>query len=78
MKNILYRGTIVHAKDAADGETPTAIVVTREANGYAIWRESLEEGCIVIKHELYGQASLFIEEAVSMVMRERQLVKKAA
>lgn len=78
MQNKLYSGVIIPASQAADGETPTEIIVTGEANGYAIWRSSCEEGTVCVKHELYARADAYIEEAVGMVQRERAMVKKAA
>lgn len=78
MENILYRGIIIPRREALDGETATAIIVTREANGLAIWRESHEEGVVVLKHELYAIEAEYIEYAVAVVQRERALVKKAA
>lgn len=78
MENVLYRGIIIPAGKAADGETPTSVIVTREANGVAIWRESCEEGLTCVKHEMYARDDAYIEEAVGMVQRERALVAKAA
>lgn len=78
MENTLYSGIIIPASQSSDGETPTEITVTKEANGFAIWRSSCEEGTVCVKHELYARADAFIEEAVGMVQRERAMVKKAA
>lgn len=78
MNNALYRGIIIPASKAKDGDTPTAITVTREANGCAIWRESFEEGLVCVKHKASAIADALIEEAVGMVQRERALLAKAA
>jgi hypothetical protein len=78
MNNVLYTGVIIPAKDSADGDSPTTICVTREANGLAIWRSSYEEGTVCVKHELYPNTDDLIEEAVGMVQRERAMLKKAA
>jgi hypothetical protein len=74
----LYCGTIIPAREAADGESPTYISVTRENNGTAIWRASAEEGIVCVKIDRYALEGTMIEEAVSMVLRERALAKKAA
>jgi hypothetical protein len=34
----IYARAVQHRKDSPDGETPTVISVTRENNGYAVWR----------------------------------------
>jgi hypothetical protein len=49
MKNVLYCRTIVPAKDAEDGETPTQIVVTEEANCFAVW-ETSEFDTVLLNH----------------------------
>ena len=46
MKNIIYTAIIVPAKNAPDGETPFQIILTEEANGYAIWESSYEKANI--------------------------------
>jgi hypothetical protein len=76
MNNVIYTGVIIPAKESADGESPTTICVTQEANGLAIWRSSYEEGTVCVKHELYACADRYLEEAVGMVQRERAMVKK--
>lgn len=78
MQNAIYRGIILPAGASEDGESPTTITVTREANGLAIWRSSFEEGTLIVKHELYANEAEYIEEAVGMVQRERAMLKKAA
>lgn len=37
LNEIVYRRVIVRACDSDDGKTPTALVVTKESNGYAVW-----------------------------------------
>lgn len=37
MENDIYRRTIVPCKDSEDGETPTILWVTKEANGFGIF-----------------------------------------
>jgi len=77
MNNVLYRGIIVHARDALDGETATAIIVTQENNGYAIWRDSAEDGVNCVRHDLYSAQSLILEEAVGLVQQARAALAKA-
>lgn len=78
MNGLLYNGNIVPAGEASDGETPTAIYVTQEANGIAIWRNSYEEGLTCIRLDPCANKDRVIEEAVLMVSRERALRKKVA
>jgi len=37
MENELYTTIIVPSHSAADGETPTKVVLTRECNGFVVW-----------------------------------------
>lgn len=37
MKNIIYGKVIIPITKAEDGETPTAVYVTKETNGYSIF-----------------------------------------
>lgn len=37
MENCLYRKTIMPAKLSEDGESPTVLYVTKEANGYGVF-----------------------------------------
>ena len=75
MNGMLYRGVVIQARDSADGETHTCYIVTEEANGFAIWRESAEEGVVLIKHEKYAYRDKYIEEAAALAMREREIAK---
>ena len=44
MENELYRKVIVCAREAEDGETPTAVVVTEERNLFVVWVTSFGGG----------------------------------
>lgn len=49
MNNILYRRTVVNAKDSVDGEYPTTINVTQENNGYLVVIDSHDGGHELLK-----------------------------
>lgn len=70
MNGIIYRGIIVPASRASDGETPTSIFVTREDNGYVIWRQTAENGVEFREHKWTRDEA--IEEAVIRVQDERE------
>ena len=42
MNNVLYSATITPAKDSPDGESPHQILLTQEANGFAVWETSFD------------------------------------
>lgn len=49
MNNVIYRGIVVPACEATDGETPTSVFVTEEVNLFVVWFESFESGTKVLK-----------------------------
>jgi hypothetical protein len=77
MNGVLYEGVVISARHSADGESPTIIYVTKEANGSAIWRTSYEEGTVILEHQAYGNQNDMIEKAVLMVVAERKMAPKA-
>lgn len=78
MQNIIYRGIVVPASESPDGETPTAVFVTHEANGHAIWLSGHDEGTMLVSFERHKGRDTVLEEAVAMVLRERKAVADAA
>ncbi|KVZ18617.1 hypothetical protein WT88_29485 [Burkholderia stagnalis] len=77
MQNIVYTGIIVPARDSVDGETPTEIIVTHEANGHAIWLSGHDEGTMLVSFERHKRRDTVLEEAVAMVLRERKAIADA-
>ena len=67
MNSEIYRRTIVPASEAADGETPTAIIVTKEANIFIVWRESLQLGTEVLWCQYGASREDAIEHACGLV-----------
>lgn len=65
MRNELYRKVITGAFDSADGETPTALCVTEEANCVAIWLVGYH-GQRLLGFELPHLKNRAIERAVAM------------
>lgn len=63
MDNVLYRSTVVPANESADGETPSEIIVTQEANTVLVWHTGHDEGCMLLKNFDYS-AHAAIEFAV--------------
>ncbi|MBD1412883.1 hypothetical protein NUJ30_08305 [Burkholderia contaminans] len=78
MQNVIYSGIIVPASESIDGETPTEVVVTHEANGHAIWLSGHDEGTILVSFERFKRRDTVLEEAVAMVLRERKAIADAA
>lgn len=66
MNNEIYVGLVVSARDAADGETPTRIILTKEANGHAIWKQSAEEGIVLVEHAYFSARDAAIKKAVDL------------
>ena len=70
MNSEIYRRTIVPASEATDGETPTAIVVTKEANLFIVWRESLQHGTEVLWIQYGASREDAIEHACGIVAQD--------
>jgi len=49
MNSTIYGRIVRPANLAPDGETPTVILVTKENNGFAVFKESCEGGIELIK-----------------------------
>lgn len=60
--SVLYRRILVEIQHSTDGETPTVLYVTREANGFALLLET-PEGVMCLDWSTYNQHGL-IEKAV--------------
>lgn len=71
MNGEIYRGVVVPAREAADGETPAAYCVTKETNGYAIWFGSFDTAATLIELEPYRQRDQVIERAVELTLSAR-------
>ena len=69
-KNVLYKKNIVPAAQSPDGETPTAIWVTEEVNGYAVWLTGHDEGTILLDHFHYPGKDAAIEAGVDFARME--------
>jgi len=63
MNAIIYGRTTRPAKDSPDGETPTAILVTKEANGFAVFLQSYEEGSKMLRY-WYGEGPSIRADAI--------------
>jgi hypothetical protein len=64
MNNVLYSRTIVKAKDSADGENPTEVVVTQENNGHAVWFRCADGDSLHAFHNDADSRNAALEEGV--------------
>ena len=71
MNSEVYAGIYVNARDSADGETPSRIVVTSESNGHAIWRDTHDER-VLLEYRQFGSESEAIEAGVLMAIAHRK------
>ena len=70
MKNEIYRRAIVPARLAEDGETATCIIVTEEANLFAVWRESFGMGTELLWAQYGASRESTLEWACRLVDRD--------
>ena len=70
----IYRKCVRYAKDAPDGETPTLIICTEEANGYAAWRSSYEDAIRLIVWS--SNRDEVLERGVTEALKEIQKAKR--
>ena len=75
MENVIYKGRVKPAQDSPDGETTHRIIVTREANGFAVWESSFHAATDKPK-EWYWDRDLAIEDAVALTLRRKAESKK--
>ena len=66
MQNEIYAKTVTPARDSADGETPTRVVLTEEVNGYAIWLQGHEYEGALLYFATSALRSAAIERAVKL------------
>lgn len=72
LENEIYRSRVlISARDAEDGETPTVYAVTKESNGFAVWRCSAEsEGWELKNYRHLGIRDRVIDECYRMAEAE--------
>lgn len=71
MKNEIFSGIIVPASGSEDGETPTRIFVTEEANGFAIWFGGFTEGINLLTYSSWAGRDRVIEAACAALFVAR-------
>jgi hypothetical protein len=64
MMNVIYCRTTVPASKALDGETPTQIMVTEEANLCAVWRLSFDGAELLGTYHSGNCREFALEDAV--------------
>jgi hypothetical protein len=78
MQNCLYQGLIVSSKDSPDAATPHEILVTQEANGYALWECDYYGGTRMFKWFYAAERDIALEEGVALAKRRRKELKGEA
>lgn len=74
MKDVIYRKTLIQARDSEDGEAPTTVTLTRETNGYALILETYSRHPICLAWFTECQREMAVETAVDAHAWGREFV----
>lgn len=72
MNEEIYAATVIPACESVDGEYPTRVILTQEANGFAVWHDS-HDGGIVLREYIRADRNRAIEAAVHAADEELRM-----